>query len=251
LSHEFSPATRLGVFYRRGSIEAQDHDLSHTIDGNAVGLNGTDTAGHSSEVGFRLRGAIRHNLLYGFTGAWLGVTLRDALARTGAVDSNERDRAQRTSVGYGLGYAISRRTVLTFDVAGGLSRASAIRVENATGNLLQNSAVNSRFLSTHAAVQTELSRHLFVSASYLNVWRRERLNVDLFPDRFGGTSFVQDSFFPMTTNPYQRASRVSDFAIGWRFSPAFFIQYLFSTDYGVSGQSHALMLRYTFRLRRE
>jgi hypothetical protein len=54
----------------------------------------------------------------------------------------------------------------------------------------------------------------------------------------------------MTPTAYERATHFPDFGIGRRFSPAFFIQHLFSTDYGVTGQSHALMLRYTFRLRR-
>ncbi len=61
---------------------------------------------------------------------------------------------------------------------------------------------------------------------------------------------VQDSFFPTAPSAYQLASHFSDFGIGWRFSPNLFVQYLFSTDYGVTTPSHALMLRYTFRFHR-
>jgi hypothetical protein len=39
--------------------------------------------------------------------------------RIAAVDSHERDRSQRGSVAFGLGYALTRRTTLSFDLAGG------------------------------------------------------------------------------------------------------------------------------------
>jgi hypothetical protein len=250
LSHDFGRGTTLGVFYRYGWISANDRDLSHTINGVPVGLNSTDSAGHSSEVGFRLRGILKPRLFYGVTGAWSGVSLADGLVRTDTVNSHELDRAQRGSLGFGVGYVLSRRTVLTLDAAAGTSRVASSRFEDATGNLLQNGVANGHFLSTHAAVQTDLSRHLFVSASFLNVWHAQHLNVALFPDQFGGTNLVQDSFFPLTPSAYQLASHFSDFGVGWRFSRSLFVQYLFTTDYGVTPSSHAIMLRYTFKLRK-
>ncbi|MGA3239648.1 MAG: hypothetical protein ABSG03_25515, partial [Bryobacteraceae bacterium] len=171
-----------------------------------------------------------------------------ALVRTGTVNSGETDRGQRASVGWGLGYVLSRRTVLTFDAAGGTSLVASSRFEDATGNLLQNGTANGYFLSGHTAIQIDLSSRLFVSASYLNVWRKQHLNVNLFPDQFGATSLVQDSFFPLTPTAYDLASHFSDFGVGWRFSPNFFVQYLFTTDYGVTSSSHSLLLRYTFKL---
>ena len=199
----------------------------------------------------RLRGAITPRLSYGITGAWLGVSLQDGLVRTNAVDSHERDRAQRGSLGVGLGYALTRRVVLSLDVAGGATRTQAARTEDATGALLQNGTANGHFVSVHGAVQADLTRRLFVSASLLNVWQCHELNVDLFPDRYGQSTLVQDSFFPFTPAAFQSGSRFSDFGAGWRFSPNFFVQYLYSTDYGASSGSHTLMLRYTFHLRRE
>ena len=250
-SHDLSKNTKLGVFYRYAFIQATDADQSHTIDGSPAGLNSTRTAGHSAELGLRLRGAITPRLSYGVTAAWLGVSLQDSLVRTNAVVSHERDRAQRGSLGVGLGYALTRRVVLSLDVAGGATRTQAARTEDGTGALLQNGTANGHFVSVHGAVQADLTRRLFVSASLLNVWQCHELNVDLFPDRYGQSTLVQDSFFPFTPAAFQSGSRFSDFGVGWRFSPNFFVQYLYSTDYGASPASHTLMLRYTFHLRRE
>ncbi|MBZ5619796.1 MAG: FecR family protein [Acidobacteriia bacterium] len=250
-SRDLSKSAKLGVFYRYAFISANDADQSHTVDGAPVGLNSTHTSGHSGELGVRLRGAITPRLSYGVTGAWLGVSLQDGLVRTNAVDSHERDRAQRGSLGLGLGYALTRRVLLSLDVAGGAARTQAARTENATGALLQNGNANSHFVSMHGAVQADLTRRLFVSASLLNVWQSHDLNVDLFPDQYGQRALVQDSFFPFTPAAFQSGSHFSDFGVGWRFSPNFFVQYLYSTDYGVSSASHTVMLRYTFRLRRE
>ena len=250
-SRDLTPKTKLGIFYRYGFISATDHDLSHTLNNSPVGLNSTNSTGHSSELGFRVRGVITPRLFYGFTGSWLDVSLGDGLVRTGVVNSHEHDDAQRGSAGFGLGYALNRRTVLTFDAAGGTSRVAAQRIEDATGYTLQNETANGHFLSTHFAIQSDLGRHLFVSASYMNVWHAQHLNVNVFPDQTGATSLVQDSFFPVTPSAYQLASHFSDFGIGWRFSPNLFIQYLFTTDYDVTSPSHALMLRYTFRFRKD
>jgi hypothetical protein len=250
-SHDFGRTTTLGVHYRYGFISADDHDLSHTINNLPVTLNSTGSTGHSSEIGFRLRGLLRPRLFYGITGAWEEISLANSLVRTGVVNSSQQDRGALGSIGFGIGYLLSHRTVLTLDSAGGTSRLAAARTENATGNLLQNGTANSHFLSTHAAVQVDLSRRIFVSVAYLNVWHAQHWNVDLFPDSFGSTSLVQDSFLPLTPSAYQLASHFSDFGIGWRFSTNCFAQYLFTTDYGVTAPSHTLMLRYTFKLHKQ
>jgi hypothetical protein len=216
-----------------------------------MGLNSTRSAGHSSELGLRLRGSLTPRLFYGVAAAWLGVSLQDGLARTNAVDSHERDRSQRGSLAVGLGYALTRRTVVSFDLAGGTARTWAARTEDATGNLLQNGCANSHFVSLHAAVQMDLSRHLFVSASILNVWQSHDLNVTLFPDQYGNRMLVEDSFFQLTPAAYQLGSHFSDFGAGWRFSRNLFAQYVYSTDYGATSVTHTLMLRYTFHFGRE
>ena len=250
-SRDLSNTAKLGLFYRYAFISADDHDVSHTINGVAQGLNSTGTGGHSFEFGMRLRGAMTPRLYYGVTAAWLGVSLQDQLARTDAVNSVERDRAQRGSLAVGLGYALSRRAMLSFDVAGGASRTWASRSESATGNLLQNGVANGHFVSIHGAIQVDVTRHLFASASLLNIWQCHDLSVNLFPDRYGNATLVSDSFFPANPAAYLLASRYSDFGIGWRFNRDVFAQYLFSTDYGTTSPTHTLMVRYTFRLKKE
>ena len=250
-SRDLPNHAKLGVFYRYAFIDATDADRSHTIDSSPAPLNSTRTSGHSAEIGMRLRGNVTPRLFYGITAAWLGVALQDGLVRTNAVASHERDRAQRGTLGLGLGYALTRRVMLSLDAAGGAIRTQAARTEDATGALLQNGTANGHFISLHGAVQASLTRRLFVSASLLNLWQCHELEVALFPDRYGQSTLVQDSFFPFTPAAFQSGSRFSDFGVGWRFTPEFFVQYLYSTDYGASPATHTLMLRYTFHLRRE
>jgi hypothetical protein len=95
-------------------------------------------------------------------------------------------------------------------------------------------------------VQSDITRHLFLTASFLKVWQAQGLNVSLFPDRFGNTTSVEDSFFSMNPAASPYASRFSDFGAGWRFTRDLFAQYVFSTDYGASSATHTIMLRYTF-----
>ena len=194
-SRDLPKGAKLGIFYRYAFIHAGDSNTGYNIDNIPMGLNATGVAGHSSEFGLRLRGAINPRLYYGLAGTWLGISL----------DSTERDRAQRGSVAAGLGYALTRRTMLSFDLTGGAARTWAV----------QNSETNNRFVGLHAAVQSDLTRRLFASASFLNVW--------------------------------PHANRFSDFGAGWHFAPSLFVQYVYSTDYGVTSAAHTLMLRYTFR----
>jgi hypothetical protein len=248
-SRDLSRSLKLGLFYRYAFIRADDQDVSHTLNGFPAGLNATRTAGHSSEFGLRLRGMATARLSYGIAAAWLGISLLDGMNRISAVDSHERDRARRGTVAFGLGYALTRRTTLSFDLAGGSARTGASRTEDATGSLLQNAVAGSRFVSAHAAVQSDITRRLFLTASFLNVWQAHNLNVNLFPDRFGNSSSVEDAFFPMNPTPAQYAPRFSDFGAGWRFTRNLFAQYVYSTDYGASSATHTLMLRYTFHPR--
>jgi hypothetical protein len=248
-SRDLSRSLKLGLFYRYAFIRADDQDVSHTLNGFAAGLNATQTAGHSSEFGLRLRGMATQRLSYGIAAAWLGISLVDGMNRIGAVDSHQRDRAQRGTAAFGLGYALTRRITLSFDLAGGSAPTRASRTEDGTGAPLQNAVAGNRFVSAHAAVQSDITRRLFLTASFLNVWQAHNLTVNLFPDRFGNSTSVEDAFFPMNPAPGQYAPRFSDFGAGWRFTRNLFAQYVYSTDYGVSSATHTLMVRYTFHLR--
>jgi hypothetical protein len=240
-ARNLNATTTLGVFYRYAFIHADDHDVLNSMGDRSGGLNSTLSSGHSSEAGVRLRGMVSPRLYYGVTAAWLGISLGDALLRTDTAPSHARDRAQRGSVAAGVGYALTSRTVLSFDLAGGTGRTSAARMEDATRALVQNGVDRNRFVSLHAAVQHDLNRHIFVSASLLQVWQSHRLNVSLF----GPATFVDDSFFTVASaSPY--ASRFSDYGAGWRFAPNLVAQYVYSTDYGSTSATHTLMLRWTF-----
>jgi hypothetical protein len=248
-SHDFAHGPRLGVYYRYAFIDSKDRDSLHLFNNFSMGLESTATAGHTSEFGARLRGMITPRLYYGFAGSWLGISLLDGLVRQNTGNSHERDRAYRGSVGAGLGYSLSRRTILTFDLAGGASHNSALRTEDSTLRLLQNSGSTSRFISLHGAVQHDLTRRLFVSASYLNVWQSDGLNLSLFPDRYGNIVQVSDTFSSLTSAT-SAASHFSDYGVGWRFTPNLWVQYVYSTDYGFSSATHSLLLRYTLRRNR-
>jgi hypothetical protein len=244
-SRDLGRTAKLGVYYRYAFIDSTDRDTLHTINNLPVGLESTDTTGHTSEIGIRLRGQVTPRLSYGFAGSWLGISLLDGMVRTDTTNSHERDRAHRGSAGVGLGYSLTRRTILTFDVAGGADHNSALRNEDSTFRLLQNSGGSNRFVSVHGAVQRDLTRRLFLSASFLQVWQSNGLNVSVFPDRYGNSVQVSDSFFSLTPVT-SLATRFSDYGAGWRFTPNLWVQYIYSTDYGVTSATHSLMLRYTF-----
>ena len=244
-TRSLNASTTLGAFYRYAFIHANDYDTLHVIDDRSAGLNSTLGNGHSSEAGIRLRGMVTPRLYYGATAAWLGVSLGNALARSESVASHGLDRAQRGSIALGLGYALTERTILTFDLAGGTARLSGALTEDATGALLQNGVDRSRFGSFHAAVQHELTRRIFLSASLLQMWQSHNLGLDLFPDSYGNRTLVDDSFFRISpTSPY--GSRFSDYGVGWRFSRNVYAEYVYSTDYGVTSATHTLLLRWTF-----
>jgi len=124
---------------------------------------------------------------------------------------------------------LADRAVARFDLA----RLPGLSHLDLAGGVAQrySPGPNGRFGSVHVAVQTDVTRRLFASASYLNLWQRQGMT------RFPGT--------------YPIGSHFSDYGAGWRFSRDLFVQYLFSTNYGFSTPSHTVMLRYTFRLKAE
>jgi hypothetical protein len=244
-ARDLGRTARLGVYYRYAFIDSTDRDALHLVGNLPAGLESTATSGHSFEIGVRLRGQITRRLYYGFAGSWLGISLLDGLVRTDTTNSHERDRAYRGSTAIGLGYSLTRRTILTFDLAGGAAHNTALRTEDSTFRLLQDAGGSNRFVSIHGAVQHDLTRRLFLSASFLQVWQSNDLNLSVFPDRYGNVVAVSDAFFSLTP-VFGAASRFSDYGAGWRFTPNLWVQYIYSTDYGLSPATHSLMLRYTF-----
>jgi len=66
-----------------------------------------------------------------------------------------------------------RGTVLSFDVAGGFTRINDRRLERSTGNLLESEKERARFVSLHAAVQADVWRRSFLSASVLRLLKHK------------------------------------------------------------------------------
>jgi hypothetical protein len=175
----------------------------------------------------------------------------DALVRTEAPNSHQRDRARRGAAGFGLGYLLTPRVILSFDAVGGSSNLNALRFDNATSALAQSGTGGRHFVSFHGAVQADMTRHLFLTGSMQTIVQRQHTSVTAFPDRLGNRAVIGDSFFPIPAYPYQSVGKYSDFGAGWRVSPDLFVQYVYSTDYGYTAGSHSIMLRYTIRLQPE
>jgi hypothetical protein len=241
---------KFGLFYRYGLIQAGDNDTSHTLNNLQQPLDSTRSSGHSSEVGLRLRGPLGRKFFYGVEASWLGLALSDELTRSIAVDSNQRDRAQRSTAALGLGYFLNQRTVLSLDFAGAASLASTGRTQIGDGSLLQTGNQNSRFGSMNVGVQTNLTSHLFLNASLLVVMQAYDLSQAIYPDSFGNTEPITDPFLPLTATGYRPPRRSSDFGVGWQFSNGLSAQYVFSTSYGVDSGGHTFMLRYMFQQHR-
>jgi hypothetical protein len=248
LSHVFAGAQKIGLFYRYGILSANDRDRSHTLDGVLLALDSTRSTGHSSEIGLRLRGPITHRIFYGVEGTALVANTDEHTQRPFAENANERADTKRLTFSLGLGYALRPRTLFSFDVAGGFSRTNALRRAETTGNILEDERQRNRFLSLHGAAQSDLWRRLFASASILFLAQSRLADTALFTDRFGILPASDSSIAPSGRIRIGANNYFSNFGIGWRFTPNFLVEYIFSTDYGRNPASHTLLIRYSFNL---
>jgi hypothetical protein len=239
-------SSKLGIFYRYGYTSANDRNRLRTLDNVSLPLELTGATGNSSELGVRLRGPLTRRLFYGAEGTLFAGKSDEGIRRAEAVDSNERSRVRRATLGFGLGYALSPRTVFSFDIAGGIARVRGLRRDDLTGNLLEDERQTSRFLSLHAAVQADVWRRLFLTGSILSVSQSRITDLQLFPDRFGRQQ-TTDGIFALNGRSRDRfTDYFSNFGAGWHFKPNFLVEYVFSTDFGQTSPRHSLLLRYTF-----
>ena len=246
LTRDIGSASKLGIFYRFGYTSTNDRNRSRTLDDVPLPLELTGATGNSSEFGVRLRGPLTRRLFYGLEGTMLFGRKDESIRRAVIVDSNERSRATRGTLGFGIGYALRPRTVFSFDVAGGFARTHNLRREDATGNSLEAERQTARFLSLHGAVQADVWRKLFVSGSVLSVTQSRVTDLQLFPDRFG-RRLTTDGLFATDGRSRDRfTDYFSNFGVGWRFTPNFLAEYILSTDFGQTSPRHTLLLRYTF-----
>ena len=248
LARDIGVSSKLGVFYRYGYTSANDRNRIRTLDGVPLPLELKGATGSSSEIGMRLRGPLTRRLFYGAEASVLFGRSGESLRRAVIVDSNERSRATRATLGFGVGYALRPRTVFSFDVSGGLARTRGLRREDATSNVLEEERQTSRFLSLHAALQADVWRRLFVSSSVLSVTQSRVTDFNLFPDRFGRLLTSDGVFLPDGRSRDRFTDYFSNFGVGWRFNPHFLAEYILSTDFGQTSPRHTLLLRYTFNL---
>jgi hypothetical protein len=248
LTRDIGRTSKLGMFYRYGDTSANDHNRLRTLDGVSLPLELTGATGTSSEIGVRLRGLVTRRLFYGAEGTLLFGASDERVRQSVIVDSNERSKATRATLGFGIGYALRPRTVFSFDVAGGLARTRSLRGEAVTGNLLENERQTARFLSLHAAVQSDVWRNLFVSGSLLSLTQSRLTDLNLFPDRFGRRLTTDGLFAPDGRTRDRFTDYFSNLGIGWRFNRDFLAEYVFSTDFGQTSPRHTLLLRYTFNI---
>jgi FecR protein len=250
VKHDFG-TIKFGAFYRYGASSGSNIDSFRSINGVIQPNNVSNSKGTTSEIGLRLRGAFSRRLFYGAEATLLFGETRENLRRVVIVDSTERDRANRATLGFGLGYILRPHTILSFDAAGGLIRTNQRRTENLTGNLLETERARARFLSLHAAVQTDVWRNLFVSASILSLTQSRRADTTFFPDRFGRILNADGVFEANGRTKDFYTDIYSNYGIGWRFKPNFVFQYILTTDYGQTSPRHTFLLRYTFNFGRE
>lgn len=250
VKHDFRSA-RFGAFYRYGASAGTNIDRFRFINGAAQPKDFIQTKGKTSELGFRLRGAFSRRLFYGAEGTLLFGNTQENYRRSVIVDSSERDRTTRATLGFGVGYVLRPRTIFSFDAAGGLIRSDQTHRENLTGNQLENERQNSRFLSLHTAVQTDVWRNLFVSVSLLSITQSRTTDSALFPDRFGRTLNTDGIFATNGRASDFYTDFYSNYGVGWRFKPNFIFQYILTTDYGQTSPRHTFLLRYTFDFKRQ
>jgi hypothetical protein len=246
LTREWGRGQKLGLFYRHGFTSAEDRERSRTLNGVSLLLNRTNATGRSSEIGLRLRGPVTRRLFYGVEGSYFFANTDESALRAFVVDSSVHDCATRAALGFGLGYVLKPRVILSFDVAGGRARISDARRELATGNLLEDEKKKAFFLSLHGAVQADIWRRLFVSGSVLSVIQSSTTDLILYPDSFGLLMTEDGVFEPNGRTRDRFTDHFSNFGVGWRFSQKFLAEYVFSTDFGQTSSRHTFLLRYTF-----
>ncbi|MDQ3062262.1 MAG: hypothetical protein M3R14_05290 [Acidobacteriota bacterium] len=116
---------------------------------------------------------------------------------------------------------------------------------------MESERQRARFLSLHAAVQTDVWRNLFVSASLLSITQSRTTDTALFPDRFGRLLNSEGVFVPNERTKDFFTDYYSNYGIGWRFKPNFIVHYVLTTDYGKTAPRHTFLLRYTFDFQRK
>ena len=246
-THQFSKRHKLGIFYRHGLITADDNDSSRTFNGLPLAPDSVRYSSQTSEIGARLRGTLTRRLFYGLEANWLTTGVQENINRSIIVEAYARERFTRATTGFGLGYLLRRRTILSADFAVGFSNVRETYYEQATDNLIENELVRLRYLSVQAGVQTDLWRNLFASVSVFNLAQSRAEDHKLFPDRFGRKLDIKGFFVPDGVTREKFSDNFADFGFGWRITRNILAQYILATSYGQRAPNHIFLLRYTLK----
>jgi hypothetical protein len=247
MTREFNGGQKLGLLYTHELATADDRDRSRLFNGLPLGLDSTRQEGRSSEISFRLRGPFTRRLFYALEGSWLWGESDGQIRRAVLADSTTRADVGNAAVGFGVGYALRRTTVLSVDFAFGLSRVNAERRDGGTGNQVEGRQERERYVSTHVGLQTDVWRQMFASASALVIGETNTTDLNLFPDLLGRRLTSLGLADPGGRSRQNSTNLFSDFGAGWRLRPSLVAEYIFSINNGVGPPRHIFLLRYTFR----
>jgi hypothetical protein len=250
LTHVFSGAHKLGVEYRYGVVSSGESDNLTFVQTSPDGSNATDSArGTSSELRVLMRGPISRRLFYGVQGELLFASEDESTQEQGGENEGGPEHNLRGVLSAGLGYAPRKRILLAFDLAGGSIWTTESQTASETKVVVESSRNQMLFYSAHAAIQADIWRRLFASASLLSLTQTTQNHMI--------TVFIDPSLDGVSQNVFNRVlgdhfvTNSSDFGIGWRFNHNFLAEYIYSTDYGLTSPRHTILLRHNFRIGHE
>jgi hypothetical protein len=254
LVRRFSESKKIGFYYRHGfnssdqsyDIHQEYEDTSHPKTSYfAFGIKKVST--NSSELGARFRASLTKRLFYGVEGSYLYERInsrRDAMHQPIA---RNHYLARRARFGAGLGFALTSKILLNFDITGGVFNDDRPAGEpiNLGGNFFSSTlfpssprSVRGTSVSGHSAVQSNLWRDLFLSFSNLTTLRRDLVR---FNYNYNGNVYS-------SSDMYKDLRPLSSVGLGWKFTPNLITEYLYSMDHRYPVPSHSIKLRYTFNL---
>jgi FecR protein len=247
MTRKFDGGHKLGLVYSYELATADDRDRLRFFAGGPLSLDSARQEGRSSEVSFKLRGPLTRRLFYGLEGSLLWGESDERIRRSVITDSTTRADVNSASVGFGVGFALRRATVLSADFAFGFSGVGEERLEDATGNSVEYRQERGRFVSGRMGLQTDVWRSLFFSASTLVFGQAATTDLDLRPDLFG-RRLTSLGLVELSGRSRRNSTSVfSDFGSGWRFNRNIIAEYIFSINNGLGPTRHVFLLRYTFK----
>jgi hypothetical protein len=227
--------------------------------------------GHSSEAGVLFRGSVTRRLFYGVESSILvgqdqvddesqfPTTLGDITYNSTQIYL-DKHRVRQGMVGAGIGYALRRGSVLSFDLSTGRSREDSLGQAHFAalppgigyGAYDHYTHERASFRAWHIGGQTDVWRNLFAGASWFHI-REQNRSVD-------GSDVPEEDRRPLTIYSYEYSSddryKLLNVSVGWRLTPRWIAQYVYSATYSYGyysngAPSHTLMFRYEFGRREE